>query len=133
MMRHDFGGLLRVFGMAILLVVVTGVVVWAAILAIMLAGALVGVVVGTPMVSTNNPFVLMATVPGLVALAMILVAVCVALSTAAGVFATALVARALGYWTRQFDVPSWRGQDDPMPFEMAGGPCPAQTPPSNRE
>lgn len=132
MMRHDFGGLLRIFGMAILLVVVTGVVVWAAILAIMLAGALVGVVIGTPMVSTNNPFVLMATVPGLVALAMILVAVCVALSTAAGVFATALVARALGYWTRQFDVPSWRGQDDPMPFEMTGGPCPAQTPPSKR-
>ena len=33
------------------------------------------------------------------------------------VFLEALVARALGYWTMQFDVPRWRSQDDPMPFE----------------
>ena len=132
MMRRDFGGLLRILGMAVFLMVATGVVVWAATLAITLAGALAGVVIGTPVVSTNNPFVLMATVPGLVALVMILVVACAALSTAAGAFSMALIARALGYWTRQFDVPSWHGQDDPMPFEMAGGPCPAQTPPSNR-
>ena len=36
-------------------------------------------------------------------------------------FYGALVARALGYWTCQFDVPQWRGQDDPMPFETTKG------------
>lgn len=132
MMRHDFGGLLRILGMAAFLTVATGVVVWAATLAITLAGALVGVVIGTPMVSTNNPVVLLATVPGLVALVTALVVLCAAFSTAAWAFATALIARALGYWTRQFDVPSWCGQDDPMPFEMAGGPRPTQVPPSKR-
>ncbi len=25
--------------------------------------------------------------------------------------------RAFGYWTRQFDVPAWGGQDEPLPFE----------------
>ena len=32
-------------------------------------------------------------------------------------FLSALVYRAVGYWTMQFDVPRWRGQDEPMPFE----------------
>ena len=28
-----------------------------------------------------------------------------------------VVARAAGLWVYQFDVASWRGQDDPLPFE----------------
>ena len=128
MMRRDFGGLLRILGMAVFLMVATGVVVWAATLAITLAGALAGVVIGTPVVSTNNPFVLMATVPGLVALVMILVvAVRCALDGGRGVLDGSDRSR-LGVLDAQFDVPSWHGQDDPMPFEMTGGPCPAQDP-----
>ena len=42
------------------------------------------------------------------------------------VFTIMMVTRALGYWTRQFDVPAWRGQDDPMPFEMRGAYPPRQ-------
>lgn len=34
------------------------------------------------------------------------------------VFVDVLVIRALGYWTIQFDVPHWRGQDEPLPFEL---------------
>jgi len=30
----------------------------------------------------------------------------------------ALQANALGYWTRQLNVAAWRGQDDPLPFEL---------------
>ena len=41
-------------------------------------------------------------------------------SMAVAVFFTAMITRALGYWTQQFNVPAWRGQDDPMPFELAG-------------
>ena len=34
-------------------------------------------------------------------------------------FLNVMVARAWGYWTQQFQVAQWRGQDDPMPFEEA--------------
>ncbi len=59
-----------------------------------------------------------------VAAGMCLVVVCLALAvvvSAASAFAVVMQARAVGYWTRQFDVPAWRGQDDSMPFEMASG------------
>ena len=45
-------------------------------------------------------------------------AVMVFAANLASAFTSALVYRAVGYWTMQFDVPSWRGQDDPMPFEL---------------
>ena len=32
-------------------------------------------------------------------------------SMVVAVFFTAMIARALGYWTQQFNVPAWRGQD----------------------
>ena len=41
----------------------------------------------------------------------------------ATVFVEMLVIRAMGYWTMQFDVPRWGGQDDPLPFEMIGEPA----------
>ncbi len=52
-----------------------------------------------------------------------------ALGTLAGMFAGLVVlafvnmvsVRAVGLWTRQFDVPRWRGSVDPMPFELAEG------------
>lgn len=60
----------------------------------------------------------------IVAAGMCLVVVCLALAvvvSAASALAVVMQARAVGYWTRQFDVPAWCGQDDPMPFEMASG------------
>ena len=45
--------------------------------------------------------------------------VCIVVVKFIAMFCGALIARALGYWTCQFDVPQWRGQDDPMPFEAA--------------
>ena len=56
-----------------------------------------------------------------------LIVFCLALAvvvSAASAFAVVMQARAVGYWTRQFDVPAWRGQDDPMPFEMASSGAP---------
>ena len=50
-----------------------------------------------------------------------LVALAIALLAAfLGVLACALAIRAVGHWTCQFDVANWRGQDDPMPFELKG-------------
>ena len=43
------------------------------------------------------------------------------------VFVCMLVIRAIGYWTMQFDVPRWGGQDDPMPFELFDDEPVAQT------
>ncbi len=51
------------------------------------------------------------------ALIVLLSAAFLALLLFAYVLQNALVFRALGYWTRQFDVSLWNGQDDPMPFE----------------
>src|SRR5699024_6354438 len=55
------------------------------------------------------------------------------ISLAAGGVVMMVVTRAIGYWTRQFDVPAWRGQDDPMPFELVTPPpytpYPPQGPP----
>ena len=52
----------------------------------------------------------------------------IAIILVAGVFVQILSARAGGYWTRQFDVPAWGGQDDPLPFEVLGAPQPQQPP-----
>ena len=59
----------------------------------------------------------------IVAAAMILILVALAIALLAaflGVLACALAIRAVGHWTCQFDVANWRGQDDPMPFELKG-------------
>ena len=59
----------------------------------------------------------------IVAAAMILILVALAIALLAaflGVLACALTIRAVGHWTCQFDVANWRGQDDPMPFELKG-------------
>ena len=59
----------------------------------------------------------------IVVAAMILMVVALAVALFAaflGVMGCALVVRAVGHWTWQFDVANWRGQDDPMPFELKG-------------
>lgn len=132
MIRRDFNGLLRIVGMAILLSIGVGIIVWVAVMAIALIGTAFGLAVGIPFAHTNSSAVLAAAVPGLIVLIVVLAVVCGAVSMAAAVFVEMMVVRALGYWTRQFDVASWRGQDDPMPFEFAGAPggqAPMQQPP----
>ena len=51
--------------------------------------------------------------------AMLACLVALVVLSAASAFITIMTVRAMGYWVRQVDVPAWRGQDDPMPFEMA--------------
>lgn len=117
MMRHDMKGLLRVLGLSIVLAIVPAVV--TGIVGSLLVGGVIGV--GAYGLFSNG------TAPDMmliVAAGMCLVIVCLALAvvvSAASAFAVVMQARAVGYWTRQFDVPAWCGQDDPMPFEMASG------------
>ncbi len=123
MVRHDFGGLLRILGMAIVLAIGIGVVVAVLALVVVLVAFLVGVLATGGNLNINAPY-LSGPVLGLT---FAVGGVSILLSAVAGyggmvvaVFTIMMVTRALGYWTRQFDVPAWRGQDDPMPFEMRG-------------
>lgn len=124
MVRHDFGGLLRIVGMCVLLCIVMSIVAWVLLMVIVLVGLLLGLIAtgGNMNLQAVHPdssvWGMAFAIGGSVA---VLVALYGVLGMVMGTFVTALLVRALGYWTRQFDVPAWRGQDDPMPFELAGG------------
>lgn len=108
MLRYDFAGLLRIFGMVLLCGLVIGVIVFVCVFLVVFVGAFAA-------------FAFAATdLPG--ALAAIGVLLLIAVAVVAACFVNALVealtARALGYWTRQFEVHLWGGQEDPLPFEQ---------------
>lgn len=116
MLRYDSGGILRIFGMYLLLslamVVITFVLVFIFILAFVSALAQSGGAGDSSLASV-------IAAGGLVGvLALIIFGYALVVYS---VFIQGLLSRALGYWTRQFNVPAWRGQEDPMPFEMMGG------------
>lgn len=121
MLRLDFKGILHIFGMAVLAnLILQGVV----LVFLFVFGALI-----------LSTFVLMSimfggggfsdTSIGIALLFMVcptylfLAVAAVFCLTFLDILIVMLVARALGYWTQQFDVASWRGQDDPMAFEIA--------------
>jgi len=118
------GGMWRIFGMELLIGLIIGFV-----LSIVFTFALSAVVFGmldtvVPSITSidysdmNSLYVLiynlvMAWGPAFLLIMLVFVYVTVV----ATVFLELLVARALGYWTMQLDVPFWRGQSDPLPFE----------------
>lgn len=108
MMRYDFMGLLRIFGMSLICGCVVGIAAFIIFMLVMILGTLFGVAF------VRNEAQAAAFV--LIFLLFILL-VCVA-TFFISVLIAALVARALGYWTRQFQVNLWGGQEDPMPFEL---------------
>ncbi len=127
MIRHDFGGLLRILGMALILSLAMSIAISVLVFAMVLVGLLAGLAATGGNLNINADHI-DGAVAGMV-FAVIAVVLLFALlagfaSMAISVFISAMVARALGYWTRQFDVPAWRGQDDPMPFELGRGAYP---------
>lgn len=132
MMRHDFGGILRIFGMAVLLSLVLSVAVFTLVLVVVFIGVAVGFFVfGGSMGINMGQFdgAMVGAVLAAIAVMVVLALLVAFASAVMGVFIEMMTARALGYWTRQFDVPAWRGQDDPMPFELRPLP-PHQQPPA---
>ena len=118
MMRHDFKGILRILGMWLIVSFVVGVAIALAISVVIFAGILCVSFFANLGASANDASFLL-----IVAVAMILILVALAIALLAaflGVLACALAIRAVGHWTCQFDVANWRGQDDPMPFELKG-------------
>ncbi len=106
MIRYDFSGLLKIFAMNLIVS--------------LLVSAIMGIVIGA-FVVLEIALVVVFQGSNIVALAIILGIILFLLAAFifffVWVFQEALVSRALGYWTRQFEVSSWRGQEDPMPFE----------------
>ncbi len=115
MMRHDMKGLLRVLGLSIVLAIVPAVVT-GVVGSLLFAGVIsVGAYGFFSNGASPDMMLVVAGGMGLIILCLVMAVVV----SAASAFAVVMQARAVGYWTRQFDVPAWRGQDDPMPFEMA--------------
>lgn len=129
MARHDANGLLRIFGMSLLVSLIISLVLTVIITVLVLIVVFVGVagLVGAgysveslqsmsdiQMMHVVAQFFVSAGVIGIIALVAIVFFMLVAV-----VFVDALVIRAMGYWTMQFDVARWGGQDEPLPFENA--------------
>lgn len=107
MLRYDFTGLLRIFGMYLLCMTVF-------IISITLIGVILAFVIGiVTVLMANSDAVVVLAVLSILVLLVVFVLVCMFVT----VFVEALIARALGYWTRQFQVNLWGGQEDPLPFE----------------
>ena len=128
MFRYDTGGIMRVFGMYLLVGLVIGIVLTIVISVIMFAAVAVGLanlaasgydisslshMTSSQMVAFSLHFVASVGIIGFLGLL-----VSMFLALLGETFMLALTARAAGYWTMQFNVPQWRGQDDPMPFEI---------------
>lgn len=130
MIRRDFSGLLRIVGMAFVLVAIVTAVTFALTVAVSIVSVIFGVAAlgGGLSFDAYSPggFILGAVFGLLLLILSLLVGYVGEVVT---VFILVMTTRALGYWTRQFDVPSWRGQDDPMPFETTQVP-PSYAPPS---
>ena len=99
--------------MYLLINAIIGVVAAVAVIGFVIGGMVFGVVVASAGADSGTP----GFAVGLLVLAMVVFAALSYAGMVASVFCTAMVVRAMGYWTRQFDVPRWRGQNDPMPFE----------------
>ena len=138
MLRFDTNGILKIFGMNLIVSLVLGVIVFFLafmVMFIVVAAGVAGLVGAGYSVDSFQymsdvqalrmfgQFVASAGVVGV--LSILLLAFATMLASA---YVDALIARALGYWTLQFDVPRWGGQDEPLPFERAAASAQAAAP-----
>lgn len=114
MIRHDFGGIARILGMGVLILLVGGIaIVLLGLVVLLIVFALAAFSVGMGAVAEAPSWAVWAVLLALVALLAFAYA-----GMVLSVFTQMMTLRALGYWTRGFEVPLWRGQDDPLPFQM---------------
>lgn len=128
MFRHDTSGILKILGMYLLVGLIAGFVlsiVLSMLFGILFVAGFASVAASGVTANSVNAMSdaqvaqLMFQILGSVGiLGFLILLLSTFLIELLAVFLSMLVFRALGYWTVQFDVPHWRGQDDPMPFEM---------------
>ena len=115
MVRYDFSGLMKIVGMCLLLCL--GLYLLScALYAFAIGGSIFLGIAAAAAYDGGYAFFLVVAL--LMILAVCLWIVFAIVSLTCSVFVSTMVARAMGYWTSQFEVGSWLGQDDPMPFEV---------------
>ena len=114
MLRKDTSGILKIFGMNLLVGLIIGAIATVVISVITVVFVLVGIGGAASSQSGGAAASIMLSFGGIF---MVLLMVAIYFVVVGSMFVETLTARAMGYWTMQFDVPNWRGQDDPMPFE----------------
>lgn len=121
MIRYRPSGLLRIAG--ILLLLGAAIVLFALVLA--LAVGLISLVYALGIFFTGGQVDWPALRASFVPMAIVFIPLIAYMLSALSVFVHLVISRAMGYWTAQFDVPHWQGQDDPMLFERQGAETPA--------
>lgn len=121
MIKHDFGGLMRIFGMALLWGCILGLILFIVtmVLVIAVVGAAALPAISSISGTTASSSTLVAYIVSAVVLMIPVFIVIMYFAFVVSAFVQLLVSRALGYWTRQFDVAAWGPQDAPLPFEAA--------------
>lgn len=127
MFRYDTGGAMRILGMELLVSLILNLIIGIIAFVVLVFAIISGItglaasgynLDGLQYMSDDQAALLFIQIifgAGLFAFLGIMVVMFFAF--VANVFVMMLVARAFGYWTMKFDLPHWRGQDDPMPFE----------------
>lgn len=127
MVKYDTNGIMRILGMSLLIGVILGIIfsiIFSVVIMAVGAGAMLSVHGGYGYYG-NEAELMMRLLPSMgIGTLFFLLLLYVLFATSS--WLNALVARALGYWTRQFDVPSWGGQDAPLPFETGQAAAQAQ-------
>lgn len=117
MMKRDFGGLMRIFGMMLIFQIIGGVIIFMIVMGILVAvlgaafGPMLMMLDGGMYTDSSVAMYILSVV--MMMLPVFLVFAYIALCFE--VFVQLLVARAVGYWTRQFNVAEWGTKDDPLP------------------
>jgi hypothetical protein len=127
MMAHDFTGLVRIFVIQLVISIIIGLVV-GILLAVVLFGAFVAMMgLGMGAAADFGAESLLGAVGLITAVGP--VALLLGYAGLVGcLFVQTVVVRAVGYWTRDFQVDRWGNKKAPLPFEV--GPQTA-TPPTN--
>lgn len=130
MMRHDVGGLFRIFGMNLLVALIGGVVLTLVAMVFLGIFGIGAILTGIAAYSDYGYYgsgaaaMLVTMLLSIFPLFLVFLYACSVFQA----FLEILTARAVGYWARQFDVARWGKDTDPLPFESEPAPQTPQQP-----
>lgn len=135
MTTHDLGGIMRVFGLqvagAAIIAVVGSIVSFVALMSVLPQLFYWASYIAEFSALLSDSMLAMVTLQflgGFLSSMLPTLVVLYVLLTPATIVMMLLVYTALALWVRQFDVPSWGREEDPMPFETQATAAPASQP-----
>lgn len=127
MATHDLGGVMRVFGLQVaggaLIALAAAVVTLVALMSALPSLVYYSLYLydyGSVMAESLQASIALELLASLLGAALPALLVLYVLGTPATIVLAMLVYTALALWMRQFDVPSWGREEDPLPFETRG-------------